>query len=70
LSITAIEAMGRKLAAIGAPSAFIFKGRTTAGSAHVYRYRVEAAEAPLLMTIAWDAAGHIAGLYFAPFLIS
>ncbi len=63
---TTLAAVSRQLAAAGAPTAFVFKGREQKSQATVYRYRVETSDMPLLMTMALDASGAIAGMYFAP----
>jgi len=66
LSSTTIAAVARVLAGAGTPTAFVFAGREQVGETNVYRYRVETPNAPLVMTIAYDTTGKIAGLHFSP----
>ena len=61
-----VATVGRQLASLGTPSAFLFSGKTTVGRSTVYTYRVLTPGQTVIMTLSINADDKIDGIYFKP----
>ncbi|HXP92671.1 MAG TPA: hypothetical protein VN905_04315 [Candidatus Binatia bacterium] len=61
-----VAKVATELTALGAPAAFIFRGKTAPPGGTIYAYRVSCANSDVWMTFGLDASGKINGIAFQP----
>lgn len=61
-----VAKVAAELNAFGAPSAFIYRGKTQPTGVTIYAYRVTCQNSDVWMTIGFDQAGKIVGIAFQP----
>ena len=61
-----VTQVGRALAAVGAPTAFVYRGSITRDGSTAYRYTVQTPAGAQSMLLSFDALGKIDGIFFKP----
>lgn len=66
LSVDMVRSLKSDIGGLGEPTSFVYRGMQSVNGIAVYKYRVQFPSVALLLTLAIDSQGKIAGLYLSP----